>query len=279
VVTAGPEDGRAFLFQTGTPTAAVVFAPAVEASARHGLHVVMYSRPGYAASTPDPNRSVASCAADIAALLDALGHDQFVTVGWSGGGPHALACGALLADRCQAVATIAGVAPYPAPGLDWLEGMADENVKEFTRALQGEASLRPGLMELLPHFQEVTAAAVADALGGLVSDIDKAALTDAFADNTAASFRRALSRGVEGWLEDNLAFVKPWGFELAEIRVPVMIWQGGQDRMVPFSHGQWLARHVPGATARLLPDEGHLSLVVGSFDRILGELVAAASAA
>lgn len=279
MVTAGPEDGRALLFQTGTPTAAVPFAPAVDAAARHGLRMVLYSRPGYGASTPDPGRSVASCTADVAAILDELGYDEFVTVGWSGGGPHALACGALLAGRCRAVATIAGVAPYPAAGLDWLAGMGEENVKEFARAIQGEASLRPGLRELLPQFQEVTAAAVADALGDLVTDVDKAALTDAFAENTAATFRRALSRGVEGWLEDNLAFVKPWGFELDEIRVPVMIWQGGQDRMVPFSHGQWLARHVPGATARLLPDEGHLSLVVSSFDRILGELVAAASAA
>ena len=175
--------------------------------------------------------------------------------------------------------TIAGAAPYPAAGLDWLAGMADENVQEFRRAIQGEASLRPGLLELLPQFQGVTAEHVAEALGGLVSDVDKAALTDAFADNTAATFRRALSHGIEGWLEDNLAFVKPWGFELAEIRVPVMIWQGGEDRMVPFAHGEWLARHVPGAAARLLPDEGHLSLAVGSFERIVGELAGAASAA
>ena len=278
-MTAGPQEGRALLFQTGTPTAAVPFAPTVAAAARQGLRTIQYSRPGYGASTPDPNRSVASCVADIAAVLETLGHDEFVTVGWSGGGPHALACGALLADRCRAVATIAGVAPYPADGLDWLAGMGEENVQEFTRALAGEASLRPGLMELLPRFQEVTGPHVADALGGLVSPVDKASLTDDFAENTAATFRRALSRGIEGWLEDSLAFVKPWGFELAEIRVPVTIWQGGQDRMVPFAHGQWLAQHIPGATARLLPDEGHLSLAVGSLDEIFGELVEAAASA
>ena len=279
VISAGPADGRPLLFQTGTPTAAAVFPPAVELAARHGLQTIVYSRPGYAGSTPDPGRSVASCAADIAALLDELGHDKFVTVGWSGGGPHALACAALLGERCLAAATIAGVAPYPAEGLDHLAGMAEENVVGFRLAIQGADHVRPYLKQLMPRFADVQGSTIAAAMGGLVSEVDKASLTDEFAEYSALTVRRAFSRGMEGWLEDVLAAVQPWGFDLGGIRRPVTVWQGAQDRMVPFGHGEWLAAHIPGAQARLLPEEGHLSLAVGSLDRIFGELVAAASAA
>jgi pimeloyl-ACP methyl ester carboxylesterase len=277
VVTAGPDDGLALLFQSGTPTAAVVFPPQVEAAAAHGLRTILYSRPGYAGSTPKPGRAVADCAADIAALLDALGHQRFVTAGWSGGGPHALACAALLPDRCAAAATIAGVAPYPAEGLDFLAGMAEENVVEFSHAIQGAEYLKPSLEKLAPHFEDVQGATVAAALGGLVSEVDKASLTDDFGEYAAAGFRRALSKGIEGWLEDSMAFVRPWGFDLAEIRRPVTVWQGAQDKMVPYAHGEWLAAHITGAQARLFPEHGHLSLAVGSIDRILAELVASAS--
>jgi pimeloyl-ACP methyl ester carboxylesterase len=277
VVTAGPADGMALLFQSGTPTAAVVFQPEVEAAAAHGLRTILYSRPGYAGSTPKPGRSVADCVPDIAALLDALGHERFVTVGWSGGGPHALACAALLPDRCAAAGTIAGVAPYPADGLDFLAGMGEENVVEFSLAIKGAEHVKPVMEEQAKVFGVVDAATVTAAFGGLVSDVDKASLTDDFAEYVAASFRRAFSKGIEGWLEDTLAFTRPWGFDLAQIRRPVTVWQGAQDRMVPFAHGEWLAAHIPGARARLFPEHGHLSLAVGSLDRIFAELVASAS--
>ena len=276
VITAGQEDALPLLFQSGTPSAAVVFEPQLEAAARHGLRTILYSRPGYAGSTPHPGRSVADCAADVAAILDALNEQHFVTIGWSGGGPHALACAALLPDRCAATATIAGVAPYPAEGLDFLAGMAEENVVEFSLAIQGAEHVKQYMEAQRPLFEAITGATIADALGGLVSDVDKASLTDDFADYVATSFRRALSQGIEGWLEDDTAFVNPWGFDLASIRRPVTIWQGGEDRMVPYAHGEWLAGHVPGARPRLFPEHGHLSLAVGSLDRILGELAAAA---
>jgi pimeloyl-ACP methyl ester carboxylesterase len=90
----------------------------------------------------------------------------------------------------------------------------------------------------------------------------------------AASFRQAVANGIWGWFDDDVAFTRPWRFDLAGIEVPVAIWQGGQDRMVPFAHGQWLAAHLPSAQARLLPEEGHLSIAVDKFGQMVGELVA-----
>src|SRR6202022_2293835 len=155
--------------------------------------LVMYSRPGYAGSTPRPGRSVADAAADVASVLDALDAGTFMTIGWSGGGPHALACAALLPDRCVAATSLAGVAPYPAEGLDWLAGMGSENVEEFSAALEGEPALSAALERMAGDLKTIRGADVAAALGGLVSDIDKAALTGEFADTLAEGLRRAVS--------------------------------------------------------------------------------------
>jgi pimeloyl-ACP methyl ester carboxylesterase len=193
-------------------------------------------------------------------------------MGWSGGGPHALACAALLPDRCAAATSLAGVAPYPAEGLDWLAGMSTENIEEFSAAFEGERALNVALLRMARDLETVRGADLAAALGGLVSDIDKRALTGEFADTLAESFRRAVSNGIAGWRDDDLAFSKTWGFDLHTIRRPVAVWQGGQDRMVPFAHGQWLAAHIPTARVHLHPDEGHLSLGVASLDRIVADL-------
>jgi pimeloyl-ACP methyl ester carboxylesterase len=273
VLSDGPEDGMPLVFQNGTPTAAMLFAPMVEIAAARGLLTVTYSRPGYAGSTAKPGRSVADATADVAAIVDAIGADRFVTIGWSGGGPHALACAALLADRCAAAVSLSGVAPYPAAGLDWLAGMGPENVEEFTLALQGESALTPWLEEAAKQLATVQGSEVAAALGGLVSDVDKASLTGDFAEFMAATFRRSVSAGIAGWRDDDLAFAKPWGFELDAIERPVAVWQGGEDRMVPMAHGEWLAEHIPGADKHLYPGEGHLSLGVSALDRVVDNLV------
>ena len=204
-------------------------------------------------------------------MLDRLGATTFVTAGWSGGGPHALAAAALLADRCLAAATIAGVAPYTGP--DWLAGMAAENVAEFGAAIDSEQSLTAYLAADAAELAGVTAAQVAQALGGLASAADRAAVTGEFAEYLAESDRTALSGGIAGWRDDDLAFVRDWGFSLDQVRVPVSIWQGDQDAMVPFRHGEWLACQLPHARAHLLPGEGHLTLVQARIGDILGELV------
>ncbi|NUR28951.1 MAG: alpha/beta fold hydrolase [Catenulispora sp.] len=273
-VVAGPEDGTPLVFHHGTPFAAVLFEPMVAAAARHGLRMVMHSRPGYAGSSELPGRAVAAVADDVSALLDELGADAFVTVGWSGGGPHALACAALLPERCRAAASVAGVAPYGAEGLEWLDGMGAENLEEFAAATAGEGPLTSYLNAQVESLAQVRGDQIAAALGDLVSEVDKRALTDEFAEYTAAAFRKAVSEGVAGWRDDDLAFVADWGFDLAAIQTPVSLWQGAEDRMVPLAHGRWLASQLPGASVQLRPTEGHLSLMLDRFDDIVADLAA-----
>lgn len=272
-LVAGPEGGTPLVFHHGTPFAALLFEPMVEAATRHGLRFVVHSRPGYADSSPQPGRTIASVAEDVAALLAALDADRFLTVGWSGGGPHALACAALLPERCVAAATVAGVAPYRAEGLDWLDGMGAENIEEFAAAVSGAAPLTEFLSAQAAGLANVQGADIAAALGELISEVDGRALSDAFAEFTAAAFRKAVSAGIDGWHEDDLAFIGDWGFDLAAIKTPVSVWQGDEDRMVPFAHGRWLAGALPGAAAQLLPNEGHLSLVLDRFDDVVADLV------
>jgi pimeloyl-ACP methyl ester carboxylesterase len=276
VLLAGPEDGLVCVLHGGTPGAAVPSGPILTAVAAAGMRFVTYSRPGYAASDPDPGRSVADAALDVKAILDHLGVDRFVTLGWSGGGPHALACAALLPDVCLAAATMAGVAPRAADGLDWLAGQGAENQEEWAAALRGDAALTAWLSPMAESLGTVTAGDVAESLGDLVTDVDRESLTGEFAEWSAASFRSAVSTGVAGWRDDDLAFLAPWGFDLSSITTPVTVWQGDQDRMVPVAHGRWLAEHVPGARAQILPGHGHLSIAIGSIDRIVADLAATA---
>jgi pimeloyl-ACP methyl ester carboxylesterase len=211
---------------------------------------------------------------DGVAVLDHLGVDRCYTMGWSGGGPHTIACAALLPERVIAATVIASAAPYAVPGLDFLAGMGQENIDEFGAAIAGAGELKPFLEAWAPQMGAVTGEQIASALGDLISPVDRAALTGEFAEALAADIRHALEHGIWGWHDDDLAFVRPWGVDLASIRVPLTLWQGEQDRMVPFAHGAWLAGHLPGVRAHLLPDHGHLSLAVSSIGRILDELVA-----
>ncbi len=271
-LVAGPADGLPLVLHEGTPVGLVLYEPTVRAARIRGLRVVQAARPGYEGSTPRPGRRVADVADDTAAVLDDLGADTFLTAGWSGGGPHTLACAAALPGRCLAAASIAGVAPYTADGLNWLDGMAPENHDEFRAAVQGEAALTEFLDKEAATFRTLTGESVARSLGGLVIAADQAVLTGEFAEHVAAALRASLNSGIAGWRDDDLAFVKDWGFAL-DISTPVAIWQGDQDQMVPFAHGRWLAAHIPGARVHLMPGEGHLSMTVSAFDRILDDLL------
>lgn len=272
VLVEGEPGGFPLVFHNGTPTAATPFPALDRVATRLGAAVISWSRPGYANSTPQPGRTVADVARDATAVLDEIGAGDFAMIGWSGGGPHALACAALLPPRCRAAATLAGVAPYPAEGLDWLAGMAPENVAEFGAALSDPGILADYLTGFAASLAEVSATQVAQAFGELVPDVDRAALTGEFAETFAETMRRAVSSGIEGWLEDDLAFVGHWGFDVADIACPVTVWQGELDRMVPFDHGRWLAARIPTARPQLLPGEGHLSLV-SQLDRIVEDLL------
>jgi pimeloyl-ACP methyl ester carboxylesterase len=276
VLVSGPVDGLPVVFHTGTPSGPVPYAPTTRAAADNGLRLVTYGRPGYGRSTPQPGRSVADVVVDTVTVLDQLGAGEFVTMGHSGGGPHALACAALLPDRCLAAATVAGVAPWDAEGLDVMAGMGPENLEEFGLAMKGAEALTPFLESAGQQLRTIAPAGVVEAFGGLVPEVDKAVLTGAVADYFADGFHKAFETGIAGWLDDDLAFVRPWGFELTDITVPVSVWQGEQDLMVPFAHGRWLAAHVPGATVHLYAEHGHLSLTEDHVPAILADLAATA---
>ncbi|MFI5259853.1 MAG: alpha/beta hydrolase [Candidatus Limnocylindrales bacterium] len=265
--------GWTLVYQGGTPAAPVSFVALEAAAAARGMRLVQYARPGYGGSERRAGRRVADAAVDVADVLDALGVDRCLTLGWSGGGPHALACAALLPERVAAAATIASPAPYGAEGLDFFAGMSADNVEELGAALAGPEQLRTFLEALAPSFSSITAEQVASGLGDLASEEDRNALTGEFAEHVAQAFRRALSSGIWGWYDDDLELVQDWGFDLASIQVPVTIWQGEHDRMVPIAHGRWLVAHVPGRRSRLLRDHGHMSLMAASLDRILDDLL------
>jgi pimeloyl-ACP methyl ester carboxylesterase len=276
-IAAGPPDGTPVVLHHGTPDAASAFwPPDVTAAAERGLRLVAYSRPGYRDSDRHPGRTVADCAADTVAVLDALHVDRAYTIGGSGGGPHALACAALVPDRVIGAATIAGVAPAGGEGLDWLEGMGEENLEEFDAARAGPEALEAFLNRWVPALQTVTADQVLEEFGDLVSPADAEVLTGEFAQFVATGTREALHGGIWGWFDDDIAILGDWAFALDRIEVPVRIWHGRDDRFVPVSHGEWLAKHVAGATVHILDGHGHLSLALGHFAAILDDLRAAA---
>ena len=274
VRVSGPVGGIPVVFHHGTPGASTPIRAMERAIHQRGLRLVTTSRPGYGDSTRHRGRRVVDVVDDTEAVLAALNADRCVVAGWSGGGPHALACAARL-DRAAAGLVIAGIAPYRADGLDWMAGMGEENVIEFGAALLGEERLRPYLVTEREQIKDASVAEVISSMQTLLPEVDTAVLTDEFGEDFLSSLRQGLHVGVDGWLDDDLAFAKPWGFDLAEISVPVMLWQGSADLMVPFAHGQWLAAHLPGASVHLEPGEGHLSLGLGALDRMFDELVSA----
>jgi pimeloyl-ACP methyl ester carboxylesterase len=212
------------------------------------------------------------------AILDQVGADRYYTLGWSGGGPHALACAALLPARLIGAATVGCLAPYDAEGLDWMTGMGQENVESFRAALAGDTALRTFLERAASWTANATPDEVAASLGDLVSEADRSAISGESAAWLADVFRESVRNGIWGWYDDEVAFVRPWGFDVRNINVPVAIWQGAQDHTTPFPHGEWLASHIPGVHPHLLPDHGHLSLGVNSFGLLLDDLLTIASA-
>ena len=269
----GPKDGTPFVMHHGTPGSLVPFRAVEDAVHRRGLRLVTFSRAGYGGSTRKQGRAVADAAADFAALLDHLGAERCLTLGWSGGGPHALAVAALLPDRVAGATLIAGVGPYGEPDLDFLAGMGQDNLDEFGAALAGPDTLAPALEEAAAALGGASAAELIESMSTLLPDVDRAALKGGDGEDLVANFGEAVRKGAAGWIDDDLAFTRPWGFDPAEISVPTFLWQGDADLMVPFAHGRWLAERVPGAVAHLLPGEGHISVFVNRVDEVLDELV------
>ena len=275
VVVQGAEDGVLLIFHHGSPGSAQPFEPWHAAAAERGIAIAFPSRAGFGGSSRQEGRTVASAAVDAAALADHLGRETFLTAGWSGGGPHALACAALLPDRVRAAASVAGVAPYDVEGLDWTGGMGEENQFEYPLAARDPAALLEWMEPQTEPMLRIEPDEWVRRLGSLVSDVDARSVTGAFGEYLAGTYRGAFRDGPWGWFDDDLAFVGDWGFDVADIRVPVSVWQGREDLFVPITHGEWLAAHIPGARAHLRPEHGHLSLGVSAFGEILDDLLEA----
>ena len=268
-------DGPLVLSLHGTPQGHVLVPELVAAAREVGVRLASYARPGYAGSTRQPGRSIADCVVDVLAVADALGGERFAVFGASGGGPHALACGALAAGRCAAVATVAGVGPWDMPGLDFLAGMGEGNEVEFGAALRGEEPLRAVIGPWREQMLAGGPRGTYSALETVLSPPDREVFSTSFAEQFHAGLEVALRDGVDGWVDDDIAFTRPWGFALDDVRVPVHLWQGGQDLMVPPAHGRWLAERLPTCSPHLLPDDGHLTLLLRRPAEILGDLAAA----
>lgn len=247
VYDTGGEDRLAVVWHHGTPNLGAPPAPLFAAADRLGIRWISHDRPGYGGSTPLPDRDVASAATDVAAVADALGVDRFAVLGHSGGGPHALACGALLPDRVLAVVSSAGLGPYGADGLDWFAGMVPSGVASLRAAAAGRAAkekFEASGVEYDPGFTPADLAALAGEWSWFDSVVGP-----------------AIQAGPGGLIDDDLAYVSSWGFDPARITAPVLLLHGGRDGVVPAAHGEWLARICPGAELRRYPEDGHISVL------------------
>jgi pimeloyl-ACP methyl ester carboxylesterase len=260
VADAGNESGPAVVVNHGTPGSRLLWRELIEDAEARGMRLIGYDRPGYGGSDPQPGRTAADAAGDVGAIADALGIEQLAVEGGSGGGPHALACAALLPDRVVAVASLAGVAPYPAEGLDWLDGMGQDNLDEFAATLAGREALERYLGKKVSEMLTAEPKAIAEALLSLLSPPDRAVLTGELAEYFHEATRVGVEEQLDGWIDDDFVFVNPWGYRLEDIRVPVQLWHGAHDRFVPIAHGRWLAERIPGVDAHLTEEDGHLTI-------------------
>lgn len=255
----GDPNGVPLLALHGTPGSRVSFWQDPTIYARHGLRRITLDRPGYGESTRLPGRIVADIVPDIIAIADGLGIGSFAVTGGSGGGPHALACAALVPDRVLRCLADVCPAPFDAEGLDWLAGQVKGNVEEWEAALRGEADIRkiaePEAAAMLGRFDSGDS----NFLGGdyEMSEADREQMAK-HAVRIALQLRAGLAHGVDGWVDDDMALTKPWGFDVTDIKVPVLLTYGRHDTLVPAAHSDWLAAHIPHAVTRVNDDAGHM---------------------
>jgi pimeloyl-ACP methyl ester carboxylesterase len=264
VEDAGDPAGRPVLVHLGMPDSRHLYGPWVADAAGRGLRLICYDRPGYGGSTPQPGRSIADCAGDVRAICAARGIDRLAMWGWSGGGAHVLACAALLPNLVAAAASLASLAPYGAEGLDWFAGMGQDNADYYRLLLANPEAARAETDKEREGLLAASASEVAQGFASMSAPVDAAVLQG---ESEAAAWlayavHDGLAPGSQGYWDDGRAHLDPWGFELAGITVPVLLLHGRQDNFVPFGHGQWLAAHIPGVEARLLDNDGHLTLTL-----------------
>jgi pimeloyl-ACP methyl ester carboxylesterase len=275
VATLGDPSGLTVVFHHGTPGSVKLVNYFAKIADQSSLFFVTLSRAGYGTSSRLEGRSISSVVADVTTVLDALGRENYVAVGWSGGGPHALACAALDTPRCLAAWSLAGVVPVDAD-INWTEGMGPENLEEFSLAQEGGSEYEAHVMRDGERFAGATPENIIELFGGLLSEVDKLALAEYQARAVLAeASAHAFAQGYFGFFDDDRAFFAPWGFDPRAIAVPVFVWFGDHDLMVPPLHGQWLSQNIPTAIKVHKPQEGHVSLLTNHEDELKGSLTGA----
>ncbi|MEU8527192.1 MULTISPECIES: alpha/beta fold hydrolase [Streptomyces] len=251
-----PQGSPVFLLH-GTPGSRLGPAPRGMVLYQRGMQLIAYDRPGYGGSDRLEGRSVGDVVHDVTAIADELGLERFAVVGRSGGAPHALACAALIPERVTRTAALVALAPKDADGLDWFEGMAASNVREYTKASQDPGGVAA---RLTPRADEIRKDPIRllDDLRRELTEPDRMVVSDAGVRSMLLrNYQEALRTSAYGWIDDALAFCSPWGFDPADIPGEVMLWHGEQDVFSPVGHSRWLAERIPGATAVLEPAAAH----------------------
>jgi pimeloyl-ACP methyl ester carboxylesterase len=258
----GDPSGKPVILMHGTPGSRVGPVPRASRLYPLGVRVVTYDRPGYGESDRFPDRIVAHAADDVADLADALGMDRFAVLGRSGGGPHVLACAALLPDRIVRAAALASVAPYTLMGRDaWLAGMSPGNLAEYAAAEAGPEKLSAQLGELGGQLHDDPEEHLPFDLAELTR-ADRAVMADfGIREILQANYAEALRFGPYGWVDDDVSFVRSWGFDPARIDVPVKLWHGAQDVHSPVAHTEWLGKRIPGALTVIQCGAGHFATI------------------
>ena len=270
----GDPGGAPVLVHHGMPGSRLPSASDVARAQRRGIRLLGYDRPGYGGSTRLEGRNVADCAADVRAIAGALGIEKLAVWGVSAGGPHAAACAALLSGLVPAVAVLASAAPWGAPGLDYFAGMGEENVIDTRLLLQDPAAARAKLEGDRRDLLGAEVAGMMEQMRSLLAPVDAAVLGGDVGHHLLEQMRLGIAPGPDGWWDDGIAEIGDWGFGLSQIRTPVLVMHGRQDRFVPFAHGEWLAANLPGVKARLSDDDGHITLTVNRLDEVYDWLLA-----
>ncbi|KUM75493.1 alpha/beta fold hydrolase [Streptomyces griseorubiginosus] len=265
----GDPKGRPVFLLHGTPGSRLGPAPRPSVLYRMGVRLITFDRPGYGGSDRSVGRTVSAAAEDVRLIADALGIGRFGVVGRSGGAPHALACAALIPDRTARTGALVGLAPRDAADLDWFDGMTEANVHAYVNAAAGRHRLTAALGLRSLTIRADPAAMVAEMRSGL-PESDRRIVADAgIQAMLERNFAEGLRSSADGWVDDVMAFSTGWGFDLADITAPVVLWHGAEDIFAPVEHTRWLGRNIPGALVEVEPGAAHFG-ALRVMTRIIG---------